>query len=153
MRRIPVVLGAVLALVVGLGVFVAPAPAEAAPSTTSLANSIHGLTNTERTTRNLGKVGTNACLKRYAQSHSQRQARENRMYHQQLRPILNACGVRSVGENVAYGYPTARAVMVGWMNSPGHRANILKRGFNRLGVGVAYSTSGRPYYTQVFGQI
>ncbi len=74
-------------------------------------------------------------------------------FSKQIRPILSACGLRYVGENVAAGYPTARAVMTGWMNSPGHRANILKREFNRLGVGVAYSKSGRPYYCQVFGQV
>ncbi len=153
MRCVPIVFGAVCALVVGLGALVVPAPASAAPSAASLEGSIHSLTNTERTQRKLGKLGTNACLKRYAVTHAQRQARDNRMYHQQIRPILSACGLRYVGENVAAGYPTARAVMTGWMNSPGHRANILKREFNRLGVGVAYSTSGRPYYCQVFGQV
>lgn len=153
MRCLPIVFAAVCALVVGLGALVAPAAAHAAPTTTSLEGSIHSLTNTERTKRSLGKLGTNACLKRYALAQAQRQARENRMYHQQMQPILRACGLRYVGENVAAGYPTAQSVMTGWMNSPGHRANILKREFNRLGVGVAYSTSGRSYYCQVFGQV
>ncbi|MFZ2240668.1 MAG: CAP domain-containing protein [Gordonia amarae] len=153
MRCVPIVFSAVFALVVGLGALVAPAPVHAAPSTTSLEGSIHSLTNTERTKRNLGKLGTNACLKRYALAQARRQANQNRMFHQQMRPILSACGLRYVGENVAAGYPTAQSVMTGWMNSPGHRANILKREFNRLGVGVAYSASGRPYYCQVFGQV
>ena len=153
MRCVPIVFSAVCALVVGLGALVAPAPAPAAPTTTSLEGAIHALTNAERTKRSLGKLGTNDCLKRYALAQAQRQARENRMYHQQMKPILSACGLRYVGENVAAGYPTAQSVMTGWMNSPGHRANILKREFNRLGVGVAYSTSGRPYYCQVFGQV
>jgi len=38
-------------------------------------------------------------------------------------------------ENIAYGYPTAEAVMVGWMNSEGHRANILDTVGNEIGVG------------------
>jgi uncharacterized protein YkwD len=40
------------------------------------------------------------------------------------------------GENIAMGYVTAEATMVGWMNSPGHRANILKSDYTHLGVGV-----------------
>ena len=42
---------------------------------------------------------------------------------------------RRVGENIAYGYPTAESVMDGWMNSAGHRANILESGYSRIGVG------------------
>jgi uncharacterized protein YkwD len=42
-----------------------------------------------------------------------------------------------VAENIAMGYSTASATMVGWMNSPGHRANILTPGFTHLGVGVS----------------
>ena len=41
----------------------------------------------------------------------------------------------SVGENIAYGYPTPEAVVEGWMNSPGHRANILTEHYRHLGVG------------------
>lgn len=41
-----------------------------------------------------------------------------------------------VGENIAAGYSSASATMVGWMNSPGHRANILSTSFTHLGVGV-----------------
>lgn len=49
-------------------------------------------------------------------------------------------------ENIAYGYPSAKAVMKGWMNSPGHRANILNCKIKSLGVGK-YKT----YWTQDFG--
>ncbi len=41
----------------------------------------------------------------------------------------------SAGENIAYGYPTPESVMNGWMNSSGHRANILNARFGKLGVG------------------
>jgi len=40
------------------------------------------------------------------------------------------------GENIAMGYSSPNATMVGWMNSPGHRANILNPKFTHLGVGV-----------------
>ena len=54
---------------------------------------------------------------------------------------------RSAGENIAKGYATPKAVVDGWMNSPGHRANILNASFTRIGVG--YASEGR-YWTQMF---
>jgi uncharacterized protein YkwD len=54
-------------------------------------------------------------------------------------------------ENIAAGYPTPQAVMTAWMNSPGHRANILNCGLKALGVGVYYGGSISPYWTQDFG--
>ena len=56
---------------------------------------------------------------------------------------------RSAGENIAKGYATPQAVVNGWMNSSGHRANILNASFNRIGVG--YVASGN-YWTQMFIQ-
>jgi uncharacterized protein YkwD len=56
-------------------------------------------------------------------------------------------------ENIAMGYPTAAAVMKGWMNSPGHRANILNCKLRALGVGVHSGGSGGPWWTQDFGWI
>ncbi|OKJ13602.1 sigma-70 family RNA polymerase sigma factor [Kitasatospora sp. CB01950] len=54
------------------------------------------------------------------------------------------------GENIARGQKDAAAVMAGWMNSPGHRANILNCAFTELGVGVHQGTGG-PWWTQDFG--
>src|SRR5207302_652516 len=57
------------------------------------------------------------------------------------------------GENIAAGQPDPQAVMTAWMNSPGHRANILFRGFTEIGIGV-YSAPGTRYgvyWTQEFG--
>ena len=54
---------------------------------------------------------------------------------------------RTAGENIAYGYATPQAVMNGWMNSSGHRANILNASYTRIGVG--YVPSGH-YWTQLF---
>ncbi|MFG2634804.1 CAP domain-containing protein [Streptomyces sp. NPDC048362] len=54
------------------------------------------------------------------------------------------------GENIARGQATAAAVMDAWMNSPGHRANILNCDFKTLGVGVHFG-SGGPWWTQDFG--
>lgn len=53
-------------------------------------------------------------------------------------------------ENIAMGYATAQAVVNGWMNSPGHRANILNCSLKAIGIGVEYG-SGGPWWTQDFG--
>ncbi|MBO3732484.1 CAP domain-containing protein [Glycomyces niveus] len=55
-----------------------------------------------------------------------------------------------VGENIAAGYPDAASVMEGWMNSEGHRANILNCDYDVLGVGVA-DRDGTLYWVQNFG--
>ncbi|MEU6859092.1 CAP domain-containing protein [Glycomyces sp. NPDC046736] len=63
----------------------------------------------------------------------------------------NAQGYQGgVGENIAYGYRDAEAVMEGWMNSEGHRANILNCGYDVIGIGVA-DRGGTLYWVQNFG--
>ena len=57
----------------------------------------------------------------------------------------------SWGENIAYGYSSAAAVMDAWMNSTGHRANILSTSFREIGVSVGVDSGGRLFFTQVFG--
>ena len=68
---------------------------------------------------------------------------------------LLACGYPASsagwGENIAYGYTSADAVMQGWLNSPGHRANIENPSYRAIGVGAAASSTGRLYWTQEFG--
>ena len=54
---------------------------------------------------------------------------------------------RTAGENIARGYATPQAVVNGWMNSSGHRANILNASFTQIGVG--YVAEGN-YWTQMF---
>jgi uncharacterized protein YkwD len=62
----------------------------------------------------------------------------------------------TAGENIAAGYSTPQAVMTGWMNSPGHRNNILNCAFQHIGVGYYYlandtgSVNYHHYWTQVF---
>ncbi|MGY5117133.1 CAP domain-containing protein [Streptomyces sp. 900105755] len=62
-----------------------------------------------------------------------------------------AAGITNLGgENIARGQATAQAVMDAWMNSEGHRANILNCDFKTLGVGVHFGEGG-PWWTQDFG--
>lgn len=57
---------------------------------------------------------------------------------------------RGSGENIAWGQKTPEQVMDGWMNSPGHRANILNKNFTSIGVGFYQNASGTNYWTQLF---
>jgi uncharacterized protein YkwD len=56
------------------------------------------------------------------------------------------------GENVAMGQRSGSEVVAAWMNSAGHRANILSPRYTELGVGLAIDADGRPYYAEVFGR-
>ena len=66
--------------------------------------------------------------------------------------VLNGNGVSYMGsgENIAYGQATPAAVMNGWMNSQGHRANILNKNFTEIGVGCYENGSGVKYWVQLF---
>lgn len=59
----------------------------------------------------------------------------------------------TAGENIAMGQATAAQVMEDWMNSAGHKANILNCSFKNIGVGLAYNSSKTPYWTQDFGTL
>lgn len=63
--------------------------------------------------------------------------------------MMKAFGIsyRTAGENIAKGYSTPQAVVNGWMNSSGHRANILNANYTHIGVGYV---SGGNYWTQMF---
>jgi uncharacterized protein YkwD len=58
-------------------------------------------------------------------------------------------------ENIAMGYSDAASVVAGWMNSPGHRENLLDlnaQGFTEIGISAVRSKNGRLYYCQVFAR-
>lgn len=57
---------------------------------------------------------------------------------------------RGAGENIAWGQNSPKAVMNAWMNSSGHRANILNAKYTKIGVGYYQNASGRKHWTQLF---
>jgi len=71
------------------------------------------------------------------------------------RPDGNSCFTSIVttynaaGENIAYGQNSAQAVMTSWMNSEGHRNNILSDSYTHIGVGC-YDNNNRQYWVQLF---
>jgi uncharacterized protein YkwD len=122
---------------------------------------IFNLLNQERTSRGLAPLSLSNSLISAAQHHATNMANMVRMAHDlpgaDLPTLLDRLryyryNYRNAGENIAYGYPSAQSVMNAWMNSSGHRANILNSNFTEVGIGVRYSSGGIPYYCQVFGR-
>jgi uncharacterized protein YkwD len=91
------------------------------------------------------------CLDRYAERQARRMANKQRMYHQDMGPILRRCHLSQVGENVAVGFGKGKAVTRAWMRSPGHRDNLLNERHRLVGVGAYRDAQGRWYVSQVLG--
>jgi uncharacterized protein YkwD len=151
--------GSVLALSLAL----APAPGQAAGESWTdpvrFANEIFRLTNEARATNNLPAFHRDARLDAAAQRFSEYMGTAGFFHHVGPDGVTvpqreAAQGYRGMtwGENIAWGYPTPREVVDGWLKSPGHRANLLNQAFHDLGVGVAV-VKGRVYMTQDFGTL
>ena len=114
------------------------------------------LTNRERKAAGLPALKPSPVLMKLAREHSATMARLGQLGHEldgkTFNDRLRAAKVayRGAGENVGYAYPTPKAAVAGWMSSGPHRANLLNREFTEIGVAVAKSADGTPYWTQVF---
>ncbi|MFA9377837.1 MAG: CAP domain-containing protein [Lachnotalea sp.] len=62
----------------------------------------------------------------------------------------NGVSYRGAGENIAWGQNTPKEVVNAWMNSPGHRANIMNPNFVHIGVGNLQNSAGTQYWVQIF---
>jgi hypothetical protein len=122
------------------------------------------LTNQFRAQNGLGPLSVDIDLAEAAQVHSENMAYQDFFSHTGAdgsKPWDRAAtaGYESgtVGENIAAGYTTPQAVVEGWINSEGHRANMLNSRYNEIGVGYFYHQNDtgeinyRTYWTQVFG--
>lgn len=114
--------------------------------------------NQERAKAGSGPLALNFTLNMAAQAHTEWMADHQNMSHNEglTGPghRIEAMGYKasSWGENIAMGYPSPKAVMVGWMNSSGHKANILRAAFTEVGFGIAKDSRGRYYWTSDFGR-
>ncbi|MBQ0996527.1 sigma-70 family RNA polymerase sigma factor [Streptomyces sp. RK62] len=133
----------------------ASAPQQEAPSGT--VGQVVALVNKERATAGCGPLAEDSLLDKSAQEHSADMAARDFFDHTNPDGAdpgqrITAAGYRwsTYGENIAMGQQTPEAVMESWMNSPGHRANILNCSFKDIGVGV-HEGPGGPWWTQNFG--
>ncbi|MDD4315613.1 MAG: SafA/ExsA family spore coat assembly protein [Clostridia bacterium] len=130
------------------------------PETAPLKNvetEIVRLVNAERAKRGLQQLTINWQVARVARIKSQDMINNNYFAH--ISPVygspfkmLESFKLRysAAAENIAYGQRSAQEVMNSWMNSPGHRANILSGNVTQIGVGVAKKANGTMYFTQIF---
>ena len=112
------------------------------------------LVNNIRKQNGLSPLTANWELSRVARYKSQDMADRNYFSHTSPTygtpfQMIKAFGLsyRTTGENIAYGYASPQKVVDGWMNSSGHRANILNASYTQIGVG--YVAKGN-YWTQMF---
>jgi uncharacterized protein YkwD len=169
-----------LAAVLALAAMLAPAGAEARgcanthvkPNTGNLElvrSAVLCLHNAERARHGLPRLRENARLRSAASRHSARMVGSHFFDHTTPAGLTMAARIRgtgytsgahawSIGENIAWGsggLATAAQIHRTWMNSPGHRANILQRSFREIGIGIApgvpvhlsASVSGATYTT------
>ena len=170
------------AVVLALIVFLVAVPAASAAGACSSANaSVNTATkrvlvratlcrlNVERSRYGLRPLRLNRRLSAAARAHSRAMTRRHFFSHDSLNGASFVDRIRrtgylrgahswNVGENIAYGsmrLSTPRSIGRAWMNSPGHRANILSRSFRSIGIGIAAGTpsgGGGATYTTDFGR-
>ncbi|MFF5110112.1 CAP domain-containing protein [Streptosporangium sp. NPDC000509] len=125
----------------------------------SLSEEVVRLTNVERQKGGCGPLISDPQLRSAAQGHSDDMAAKNYFSHtsqdgRDMTARIKASGfspMRAWAENIAMGQRTPADVVTAWMNSSGHRANIMNCAYTHLGVGVANSSRGI-YWTQNFAK-
>lgn len=134
-------------------------PKTTAPAAGNLSyeQQVLAITNTERAKAGCKPLASNAKLTTAARKHSQDMATNDYFSHTSQDGTSFATRITNAGykwsgaaENIAKGQRTPADVMKAWMNSSGHRANILNCGLKDLGVGLAYQGK-TPIWTQDFG--
>ena len=129
------------------------------PSTdfSSYQQQVLDLVNAERTKRGISALTLDSNLSSVATKKSQDMVNKN--YFDHTSPtygspfdMMKQFGIsyRTAGENIAKGQKTPQEVVTAWMNSEGHRKNILNPNFTNLGVGIAKDSKGTTYWTQMF---
>ena len=115
------------------------------------------LVNKERNAAGLSALAENSRLSEVAQAKAEDMMKNG--YFSHISPtygspfeMMKTFGIdyKSAGENIAKGQKTPAAVMNGWMNSSGHRANILNASYEQIGAGFCKDSSGVAYWVQMF---
>jgi uncharacterized protein YkwD/V8-like Glu-specific endopeptidase len=137
----------------------APAPSPAPDGTcgfNAMEQQVFDLLNQQRAANGAGAVKCDPLAVKVARAHSQDMCDQHYFSHTSLDgrspwDRLRAGGVTfsAAGENIAYGYASAQSVTNGWMNSSGHRQNMLNPSWTRVGIGYV-ACGGKPYWTEDF---
>ncbi len=123
----------------------------------TLESEVVRLVNTERTKRGLQPLGQNWELSRVARYKCNDMVKKGYFAHESPTygspfKMMESFGIRfSAGaENIAKGQKNPQEVMNSWMNSAGHRSNIISPAYGEIGVGAAKDSNGNLYWTQMF---
>ena len=115
------------------------------------------LVNVERAKAGLNPLTLDSSISNVATKKSQDMIDNNYFSHNSPTygspfDMLKKFGVsyKTAGENIAMGQKTPKEVVNAWMNSEGHRKNIMNPNFSKIGVGVAQKSGGSIYWTQIF---
>ena len=141
----PIVYATTLGLVVALALAATAAaarPRAAAARATTSEQAILAEVNRVRSEHGLPALRQDGRLVRAARSHTLGMLRTKRFAHGDIASRLKRFGIRggTVGENLAWGagtYASAQSIVRMWLGSPSHRANLLRPGFRRIGLGAA----------------
>jgi hypothetical protein len=131
-----------------------PPDADGDEAERSMERLIFDLVNDERRERGLEPLEWDDQLADLARDWNEEMADRGRLEHQEPEQMLErAEGFTGVGENIfrATASVPASTIHVGWMRSDGHRANVLRADFHRLGVGLLCDDDGQVWATQRFG--
>ncbi len=135
----------------------APSKTEVSSSVSSYEQKVVELVNVERQKAGLSSLSLDTAISNVARMKSKDMANNNYFAHQSptygsAGDMLTKYGIKwsAWGENIASGQRTPQEVVTAWMNSPGHKANIMSTNFSKLGVGYAVNSNGTPYWTQMF---
>ena len=134
-----------------------PSPTESPTGNAAFEAEVVTIVNQERAKVGCPAVTVDDRLTAAARAHSADMAARNYFSHTTPEGVdfatrITNAGYRwsGAGENIAKGQRTPQEVMTSWMNSDGHKANILNCGYKNLGVGVAADSSGTLLWTQDF---
>jgi uncharacterized protein YkwD len=138
-----------------------PPAAPAGFKTSEIADEVLLRTNAARRSAGLPALERSVNLMSAAQLQADQMSQTGTMAHDlpgtayptlKTRLAAVSYNMRAAGENIAEGQRDAAEALDTWMNSAGHRSNILSSDYTELGTGVALGRNGRLYFVQVFGR-
>jgi uncharacterized protein YkwD len=115
------------------------------------------LTNAERKKEKLNPLKPSPILFAAARKHSLNMAKQDKLEHEldgktpTDRMVAEGYKFMRTAENIAMGQRSPKQVVEGWMNSEGHRKNILTPELTEIGIGIEKNAKGQFYWTQNFG--
>lgn len=115
---------------------------------------ILSLVNTHRESLGLSELTPLSIVSNVADTHTNYMIETGKVSHdnfsERSQNLIENAKAKSVGENVAYGFSSAKGVVNGWLNSDGHRKIIENPNYTHFGISTESNNNGRNYFTHIF---